>query len=210
LFEKPTSGGGEERLLLHTAFPKIPTSVSPDGRLLIYQVQVPKTGIDIWALPMRGPDSKPFPVVQTVYDEMGGQLSPDGEWLAYQSNASGSMEVYVRQFPGAAVERQISTAGGAQPRWAPSGKELFYVAPNGRLMAAIVRPGPDASSLESGAPHPLFQIRLAKGVNVDPAVGTKPQYAVSPDGRFLVNMPVEGAAPPPIIVTANWTTVLKH
>ena len=76
-------------------------------------------------------------------------------------------------------------------------------------MAVTIAPGSEASSLETGVPHPLFQTRLARGVNVYPGVGTKPQYAVSPDGRFLVNMPVEGAAPPPIVVTANWTVALR-
>jgi Tol biopolymer transport system component len=157
LFEKPTNGSGADRLLLHSTPGKIPTSFSPDGRLLIYQVQVPKTGIDIWALPVRDSDPKPFPVIQTVYDEMGGQISPNGRWLAYQSNASGNMEVYVRQFPDAAIERQLSTAGGAQPRWAATGKELFYVAPDARLMAVTI-----AGGRIPPQPKPAFRIRCSR------------------------------------------------
>ena len=83
--------------------------------------------MDLWAAPMAG-DRKPFPVVQTPFDETAGQFSPDGRWVAYQSNESRPVQIYVRPFPGPGGPWQVSTAGGSQPRWRPDGKELFYVA----------------------------------------------------------------------------------
>jgi Tol biopolymer transport system component len=204
LYEKPANGAGLQHLLARSNEAKVPTNVSPDGRLLIYSTQGPRNGVDIWAVPLHDSDPKPFPVLQTVFDEMGGQVSPDGRWLAYQSNVSGRMEVYVRQFPSQGAEKQISSDGGTQPRWHPSGKELYFVSADDKLMAASIAPGRDDASLEVSGARALFPLKLAKGVNVYPAVGTKPQYAVSPDGRFLANVPVQDAVPPPIVVTLNW------
>ena len=110
-----------------TGEPKSPLAWSPDGRVLLYAIQHPKTGLDLWALPLAG-DRKPFPVVQTPFDETAGQFSPNGRWVAYQSNESRQVEIYVRPFPGPGSQWQVSTAGGSQPRWRPDGKELFYVA----------------------------------------------------------------------------------
>jgi len=204
-FEKSASGVGEEKPLLGQ-LTALPMAISSDGRFLLYGAQVPKTGVDLWALPLTG-DRKPFPVVLTPFDEMAGQFSPDGRWVAYQSNESGRVEVYVRPFPGPGGQSQVSQAGGTQARWRPDGKELFYVAPDSRLMAVGVTP--DGQSIDAGPPVPLFVTRLATGMNVYPAVGTKPQYAVAPDGRFLMNMPVEGSTAPPITVVLNWEAALK-
>jgi len=212
LFEKPASGAADEQPLLVTAEPNTPLAWSPDGRLLLYVTQVPKTGADLWALPVgesRG-ERKPFPVLQTPFDETAGQFSPDGHWLAYQSNESGPVEVYVRPFPGPGGKWQVSMAGGNQPRWRPDGKELFYVAPDDRLMAVSIAVGVDKQTLETGSPVPLFATRLASGAGIT-GVGVlpKPQYAVAPDGRFLMNVAVEEATGPPITVVLNWDTELK-
>jgi Tol biopolymer transport system component len=209
LFEKPASGAADEQALLATAEPKTPLAWSPDGRVLLYVTQDPKTGADLWALPVgesKG-DSKPFPVVQTAFDEAAGQFSPDGRWLAYQSNESGPVEVYVQPFPGPGGKSQVSMAGGNQPRWRPDGKELFYVAPDGLLMAVSIEVGAD-KTLETGAPVPLFATRLASGSGITGVV-TKPQYAVAPDGRFLMNVAVEEATGSPITVVLNWDAELK-
>jgi Tol biopolymer transport system component len=210
LFEKPASGAADEQPLLVTAEPKTPLAWSPDGRVLLYVTQDPKTGADLWALPVgesKG-DRKPFPVVQTAFDEAAGQFSPDGRWLAYQSNESGPVEVYVRSFPGPGGKWQVSMAGGNQPRWRPDGKELFYVAPDGRLMAVPIGVGTDKQTLETSPPVPLFATRLASGSGITGVV-TKPQYAVARDGRFLMNVAVEGATASPITVVLNWDAELK-
>ena len=153
-------------------------------------------------------DRKPFPVMQTPFDETAGQFSPDGRWVAYQSNESRPVQIYVRPFPGPGGPWQVSTAGGSQPRWRPDGKELFYVAPDGRLMAVPIAVGADPT-LEAGAPVPLFRTRLASGASIASSGCSKPQYAVAPDGRFLMNMTVEEATASPITVVLNWDVALK-
>ena len=191
-----------------TAEPKSRWPGRPDGRFLLYATQHPKTGPDLWALPLAG-ERKPFPVVQTPFDETAGQFSPDGRWVAYQSNESGPAQIYVRPFPGPGGQWQVSTAGGSQPRWRPDGKELFYVAPDARLMAVSIAVGADRQTLEAGAPVPLFRTRLASGSNIPGGVMSRPQYAVASDGRFLMNVAVEGATAPPITVVLNWDAALK-
>jgi dipeptidyl aminopeptidase/acylaminoacyl peptidase len=208
LFEKAASGAGDEQPLLVTREPKTPMAWSSNGRFLLYGIQHPKTGADLWALPLAG-DGKPFPVLQTPVDEMAGQFSPDGGWVAYESNESRLVQIYVRPFPGPGSPRQLSTAGGSQPRWRPDGKELFYIAPDARLMAAPIAIGADRQTLDVGAPVPLFRTRLASGANIPVGSQSKPQYAVASDGRFLMNMAVEGATAPPITVVLNWGAALK-
>jgi Tol biopolymer transport system component len=165
LFEKAANGTGDERPLLVTPEHKWPLSWSRDGQFLLYDTQHPKTGIDLWALPLGG-DRKPFLIVQTLADEMVGQLSPDGRWVAYQSNESRTAQVWVRPFPGPGAPTQLTTAGGSQPRWRPDGKELFYVAADARLMAVPISVGVNPQALEHGAPVPLFRTRLATGANI--------------------------------------------
>ncbi len=128
--------------------------------------------------------ASPFPFVQTPFDEMTGQLSADGRWVAYESNESGSAQIYVRPFPGPGGQSQVSTAGGSQPRWRSDGKELFYVAPDSRLMAVPLTVSADNETLDSGAPVPLFVTRLASGSNIPGSVMSKPQYAVAATDAF--------------------------
>jgi Tol biopolymer transport system component len=208
LFEKPASGPGEEQPLLVTTENKTPLSWSPDGRFLLYAKSDPKTGGDLWALPLVG-ERKPFPVLQTPFEESAGQFSPDGRWLAYQSNDSGRMEIYVRPFPGPGDKWAVSTAGGSQPRWRPDGKELFYVAPDARLMAAPIGVAPDRQTLEPGTPVPLFPTRLASGSNINSGFLSKPQYVVAADGRFLMNVSLDEGTASPIAIVLNWHAALK-
>ena len=88
----------------------------------------------MWALAMTG-DRKPFPVVQTTFQEKGAQFSPDGKWIAYESNETGRFEIYLRAFPNGGRAVPVSATGGAQVRWRRDGKELFYIALDGRLTA---------------------------------------------------------------------------
>ena len=207
LFWKAANGAGDEQPLLVTGEFKSPLAWSPDGQVLLYEVQYPKTGLDLWALPVVG-DRKPFPVVQTSFDETSGQFSPDGRWVVYQSNESKTVQIYVRPFRGPGGPWQVSMEGGSQPRWRPDGKELFYVAPDARLMAVPIAVGVDRQTLQAGAPMPLFRTRLARGANIS-GLMSKPQYAVASDGRFLMNMAVEGATASPITLVLNWDAALK-
>ena len=208
LFVKPAGGAADERPLLVNAQSKNPVDWSRDGRVLLYSAQDLKTGSDLWALPMTG-DRKPFPVVQSSFDEIEGQFSPDGRWLAYASNESGSYEIYVRPFQGTGGKWQMSTAGGRQPRWGRDGRELFYVTPDNSLMAVPIRAAPGAQTVDAGAPVALFTSRLASGANIYAAgYSAMAQYAVAADGRFLMNVANDAVASP-ITVVLNWDAALK-
>jgi hypothetical protein len=119
------------------------------------------------------------------------------------------MEIYVQPFPGSGGPRRISTAGGGQPRWRPDGQELFYVAPDTRLMAVPIALGKDGQTIEPGTPVPLFPTRLASGANIVSGTMSKAQYAVARDGRFLLNTAVDEGTTSPITVMLNWDAVLK-
>jgi eukaryotic-like serine/threonine-protein kinase len=209
LFEKPATGAGDKTAVRDAGEDARPQAWSPDGRFLLYAILDPKTGADLWGLQVGG-DRKPFPVVQTPVDEGAGQFSPDGQWIAYESNETGRLEIYVRPFPAPGGTWKVSTAGGSRPRWRRDGKELFYVASDGRLMAVPIALAADPKTLQPGPPVPLFQTRFASGAGISFATGmSKPQYAVAPDGRFLMNVPVDEATVPPITVALNWDAALK-
>jgi Tol biopolymer transport system component len=194
---KPSTGGDEE-VLLESPLVKVPTDWSPDGRFLLYYVPDPKTGTDLWVLPLDG-QRVPFIFLKTEASELLGQFSPDGHWVAYQSNESGRHEIYVRPFPGPGEQFPISTAGGVYPRWSADGKELYYIAPDAKLMAVTI--SAKGSAFEAGTPTALFQTRrVGGGSNV---VGRGPQYDVTPDGRFLINTEA-GSGAAPITLLLNW------
>src|SRR5262249_4262493 len=155
------------------------TDWSRDGRFIIYTQTDPKTKADVWVLPVNGSgEAKPSPVLQSGANETSARLSPDGRWLAYASDASGRNEVYVQSFPEGGGKRQVSTGGGHYPRWRGDGRELFYQAADGKLMAA---PAPRGESFEVGVPVPLFEFRAGTLQGFTP-------YAVTGDGqRFLIN-----------------------
>ena len=210
MFQKSTSGTVDEQPLLAGPLTESPLDWSRDGRFLLYSAQDPKTASDIWVLPLIG-ERKPFAVLQSSFDEIQGQFSPDGRWLAYSSNESGRYEVYVRTFPEAGGKWLVSAAGGVQPRWSRDGGELFYVAPDTRLMAVALRPVPEADLFKANAPVALFPTRLATGGNL-PSAGAqaRAQYAVAPDGRFFLNMAADNAVTSPITIVHNWTAGLKQ
>jgi len=198
LYEKSVDGDASERLLLATPQNKSGMDWSSDGRFLLYRSPAPTTGFDLWALPMTGDVRKPFAVVQTNFDERDGQFSPDGHWIAYQTNESGHTEIVIQPFPGPGGKHQISTGGGTQVRWRPDGRELFYVSADGRLMSVPIRLSPDGKSADPGAPVPLFVARNA----VAPGL-YRQSYSVSPDGQRFLMLTVEQTASP-IAVILNW------
>src|SRR5262249_26679997 len=201
LYQKAASGAGEDTPLLKSDHPIYPTDWSRDGRFIIYQQYDPKTKSDVWVLPVTGSgEAKPFPVVHTEANEIAGMLSPDGRWLAYASDESGRYEVYVQSFSGGVGKRQVSNGGGIGPRWRRDGRELFYYAGDGKLMAARVKSG---ESLEVGAAVSLFEFR--GGAN-----GGHATYAVTGDGqRFLINSIVETEPNTPLTVVVNWAAGAK-
>jgi hypothetical protein len=145
-----------------------------DGRFLLYNSRDPQTDWDLWVVSVEGA-GKPCVFLRTNFAERSGQISPDGRWVAYISNQSGPTEVFVRRFtaPGASTaadcarpdssdaQWQVSTAGGIYPRWRPDGKELFYIGPNGQMMAAPV--AVVGATIEVGTPVALFDTRIWGG-----------------------------------------------
>jgi Tol biopolymer transport system component len=201
LYQKSVSAGGTEEPLLTTPLGELPTDWSADGRHVLYQAIGPNSGWDIWALSLEG-DRKPISILRTDFDEREGQFSPDGKWISYNSNKSGRVEVYLRPFAGPGGEVQVSNNGGAQSRWSRDGNELFYLASDGRLMAAPIRLAADGRVAEAVGPVPMFTTRLGRTA----ANPYSPQYVVSSDGRrFLLNVLVEDV-PAPITLLLNWRT----
>ncbi|MDA2923935.1 serine/threonine-protein kinase [Acidobacteria bacterium AH-259-L09] len=167
---------------------------SQDGRFIVYD-----SARAVYALPLFE-DRKPMVVLDIPFDKDEFHFSPDGQWIAYNSNESGRWEVYVASFPDLAERRQVSNAGGCQAVWRKDGKELFYLQLDGKLMAVDVKAG---TTLETGIPKVLFQT----GVRVDPVFD---QYCVRRDGqRFLLIEPAEGTAVP-INIVLNWFEELKR
>jgi Tol biopolymer transport system component/tRNA A-37 threonylcarbamoyl transferase component Bud32 len=201
LYQRLSSSAGNDEALFKSSEPKLPNDWSPDGRFILYNSLSPNTGTDLWVLPLSG-DQKPTPFVQTEFTEYQGRFSPDGRWVAYASNLSGTYEVYVQSFPSSGGKWQISTGGGAQPQWRRDGKELFYLAPDRKLMAVEVNGA--GATFVAGVPKPLFEAHVSA---IFPGI---PCYAVTSDGqRFLVNTLVGESAPAPLTVVMNWTADLK-
>jgi len=202
LYQKSSSLEGTETPLYESPEDKIPSDWSPDGKLLLFTHQDPETGNDLFVLPLAGGGggSKPRVVVQTRSDESQAAFSPDGHWVAYQSNEGGQFNVWLQPFPGPGGQRQVSPAGGASPRWRPDGRELYYLSPDAKLMAVPIRM--QGATVEPGDPQVLFQTRLTtpfSGV----AGNIRPQYDVAADGRFLMNITVEETTSP-IAIILNW------
>jgi Tol biopolymer transport system component len=197
LYVNQSSGAGAEEMLLETPNNKYPEDWSKDGRFLLYSEVDPKTGRDLWALPMTGNERKPIVVVKTPFDELNGQFSSDGRWVAYETSESGRFEIVVRPFPMPGGKWQVSTGGGVQPRWRGDGKELYFISMDGKLMAASVTA--TGATFAAGTPVALF---LASPV---PSAGSnKQEYVVSRDGRFLINEPAEASTTMPITLILNW------
>jgi eukaryotic-like serine/threonine-protein kinase len=174
-------------------------SWSPDGRVLSFEEVNPKTGRDVWIV--SSSDRKTQPFLNTQFNETAPEFSPDGRWLAYASDESGRYEIYVQPYPGPGGKWQISSEGGAEPRWVRNG-EIFYR--NGDKMMAVetaLKP-----SFSAGKPKILFEGRYV------PTLATMPNYDVTPDGkRFLMVKPSEqDASVTQINVVLNWFEELKQ
>jgi serine/threonine protein kinase/Tol biopolymer transport system component len=207
LYQKLSSGAGGSELLLRSSVNKVAESWSRDGRFLLYHENDSKNGPDLWILPLEG-ERKPVPFLRTEFQESDGKFSPDGRWIAYQSNESGRFEVYVQPFSGmaggapsgAGSKWQISTAGGTEPGWRGDGRELFYLSPDLKLTAVEIKTAGD--TFQAGVPRPLFQTRAA---------GNAPRYDVTSDGqRFFVVTSADVAASAPLTVVTNWQAGLKR
>ncbi len=185
-----------ERVLLESSTQKAATDWSRDGSFILYEDIEPNTNKpDLWVLPMSG-DRHPMPFLQTQFEERQGQFSPDGRWVAYVSDESGRYEVYVQSFPAGGGKRQISANGGTEPRWRRDGKELFYLAADGKLMAVQVKGN---STFEASVPRALF---VRPPLNLGGRVHSS--YSVAADGqRFLFSSFREELISHPITVVTQ-------
>ena len=194
---------------------KFLTDWSRDGYLLYTEIH-PETRADLWYLHMDGSatgDAEPVPFRTGQFDTSFGQISPDGQWIAYVSNETGSYEVWVQAFPFGTGRWRISggesgTGTTQQPRWSRDGGELFYVTGSGgkpTMMAAQVRTPPSPGLSPVVDPQPLFEVRVNGWT---PVTGTF-YYDVSGDGeRFLINV-VDSATEPVIHVVVNWEEIFS-
>jgi len=184
------------------AGPALPTDWSADGRYIAYGHN-PGTGftMDLWALPLFG-DRKPFPLVKTQFGESNATFSPDGRFVAFQSNETGQSQIRVQPFPDASGKFTVSKDGGVQPVWRRDGKELFFLTPDATMMAASVD---TAGQFQAGIPTPLFSVPTI----TNPALSGR-HYAVTKDGkRFLVNVIQETSRTIPLTVVVNWPAALQ-
>ena len=205
LWWQAADGTGTAEQLTTSSNSLLLTGIAQDGTAALFFEVTPTMGRDLLQVALDG-TRRVTPLLQTKSDELNGIVSPDGRWLAYESNSSGPFEIYVRPFPNGGLPRQVSTAGGRQPLWARSGKELFYVGGNGALLSVPVEASD--TTWNNGTPMKLLEGRYVTG-------GTLGRmYDVSPDGRrfLMIKAPATdaSAAPPALIVVQHWDEELKR
>ena len=196
IYRKSANGGGEEELLYSsgTLFKNV-DDWTRDGRAIVFEQPDPTTGWDLWLLPIEG-ERKPVPYIRSRFNERFSSMSPDGKWLAYQSDESGKSEVYVQSFPTPGNKYQVSTAGGFGAFWSITGKEMLVFTLDGTVQAADVQTSPN---FKLGALHTLFKSR-------QDLLAFKP----TPDAtRFLETVPVGAASSASVTVEINWQAGLK-
>lgn len=183
-----------DQVLVNDNERKILSDWSPAGDYLVYATLNANTKLDLVALPMSG-DRKPIPLLHTQFNESEGRISPNGGWIAYVSDESGTQEVYVQRFPSLGDKRIVSIGGGVEPMWRRDGKELFYLSPDYSIVSVPFEP---SEPPRIGQPTPLFRAP----VNTS---STRNHYVVSPDGqRFLINVEDQSTYLSPITVMVNW------
>ncbi len=203
IYRKASSGSGQDGLVYKSPLFKFPTDWSRDGRFIVLRQIDPKTHYDVWIIEpgSEATDRKAFAFLQTDANEGAAVLSPDGRWIAYASDESGRYEVYVQSFPTSGGKRQISTAGGAGPLWRGDGRELYFHAADGTLMAVPVEGG---TSFATGASVALFEFRPGGRL-------LTPYYSATADGkRFLLSTIVETDGAAPLSVVINWSELLPR
>jgi Tol biopolymer transport system component len=200
LYRKATQTSAREESLGIQGTNTRATSWAGDGKLLAYSETGDATKDDIWLLPLDG-DRKPKLFKQTPFNETDGEISPDGRWMLYNSDASGQYEIYIEPMPSGGAQRQISVGGGQSPAWRSDGRELYFVSAN-KLMAVDIKPGPD---LTFATPHELFS-----GSNLIINPRGRAVYPSADGSQFLALLPAgDTPASTPITVVTNWQAGLK-
>ena len=200
IYVRAADGSGEEKAVLKfdkNQYGALFLTVSPDGKTLAFEIIDRVTGGDIYTLALGG-DGRPQPFLHSVANESAPTFSPDGRWLAYESDGSGRKEVYITPFPAGGAQYQVSTSGGERPVWRHDGKEIYY-REGLRIMAVEVNM--KASPVEFSSPTALFE--LASG-NLNGRY-----YDVAPDGRFLTNTSPLAKKEQNFSLVVNWPGRLK-
>jgi Tol biopolymer transport system component len=197
MFEKNSDGSGSEQDVLdfHVPF-QGPWDWSRDGKYLLV-----RRSDELWYMDMA--DRQTHPLLQSQSLIRNAQFSPDGKFVAYASSETGTWEVYVSPFPGFGSKWQVSRGGGEEPRWRGDGKELFFMAPDGRVLASEVKTG---GGFETGAPVALFQSHPRQPISAMDFFS----YDVTNDGqKFLVNTKVDSSNAEPLSVILNWASEIE-
>ncbi len=197
------SGAGNEETILKTPHAKYPEDWSRDGKFLAYTTAIQEDNWDIWIMPMSSSGDKtsrqPFPFLQSKFGEVDAAFSPDGKWMAYESDESGQSQIYIRPFPGPGGKWQVSTKGGVDPHWRGDGKELFFVdSESFHMMSADI--STRGATVSVGVERKLFQF----------GSGNIRDYDVTSDGqRFLMAAPRDIEKSIPVTLAVNWLEELK-
>jgi serine/threonine protein kinase/Tol biopolymer transport system component len=215
LYARAANGAGSDELVYPGKQDDIlvPTDWSRDGKTIAFvrtRLSTFVTQADIWVLSAE--DHTASALLESPFRKVSARFSPDSRWIAYGTNESGSSQIVVRQYPDVRQGQwQVTTRGGYDPRWRGDGRELYYMSPEGDLMAVDVQPG---DAFETGAPRKLFSTAIAVTGN---ATSAEPLYNVSGDGeRFLITEPLSGQSTPgtssapeePLHVIVNWASGL--
>jgi Tol biopolymer transport system component len=200
LYIKNSNGTDAEQLLLATDEDKFVNDWSRDGKTIAFHTTGnAKTKADLWLLPLAG-DRKPVPFLRTEFRELNGTFSPDGRWIAYQSDETAQFQVYVRALDGSAGKWQISIDGGGGPTWSADGKTIFFQSASRQLMAASVRIVNSTPVVDSIRTMFDFDAHGVIGFLTDMSRDGKRCLAIVGESRQTV---------PPITMVVNWDEELK-
>ena len=210
LYWQPVDGAGEPQRLTESPNQQIPMSWHPSRRFLAFREVRPGNNFDIMILPMEGDDAKgwtpgkPTPFIESRFVDREASFSPDGTWVAYQSDESGKYEVYVRPFPGLGGKWQISTDGGEYPRWSRNGKELFYRTPDQRIWVVGYEAGKDGFRADGP--------RLWSQATFSDRGGQARNFDLHPDGRRFAVLKTSEAQRPidRVVLILNFFEELKR
>jgi len=197
LYLKSADGSGSENEVLQLGSNMVNAwDWSRDGHYVVFRKEN-----EVWFFNWN--DRTPKPLLQPKWTILNAQLSPDARWIAYASNETGNTEIYVSPFPSVASKWQVSNSGGQEPRWRQDGKEIFYLASDGKLMAVGVTA---TGSFAASTPVPLFQTHRRQPISAQDVFS----YDVSADGqKFLVATKVDEPSAAPLSVILNWASDME-
>jgi eukaryotic-like serine/threonine-protein kinase len=197
LYLKNADGSGSEKEVSDLGTGVFnPWDWSRDGKYILFG-----KGNELWSVSW--PERVAKLLLQGKWTVRNAQFSPDGRWMAYASNETGRMEIYVSSFPGGAGKWQVSSGGGQEPKWRQDGKELFYLSPDGKMMAVAVTTG---SGFKAGSPVSLFQSHVRQPISFLDVYS----YDASADGqRFLIATKMDEANAAPLSITLNWASDME-